>query len=156
MCSWRLSNQFNMTTRRRADAEVRALLAAGAYTQAMRTRDRFGDSGLTGVLIAVPEGNGLRVDTWLMSCRVLGRRLDEAMFAALVRYAAENRYTHITGEYIPTAKNSQVADLYIRLGCAAASQEGERRLFVWEMGKVFPAPSMIACTDLTQGAGVPV
>ncbi|MGA2739129.1 MAG: HAD-IIIC family phosphatase [Bryobacteraceae bacterium] len=150
------TNQFNMTTRRRADAEVRALLAAGAYTQAMRTRDRFGDSGLTGVLIAVPEGNGLRVDTWLMSCRVLGRRLDEAMFAALVRYAAENRYTHITGEYIPTAKNSQVADLYIRLGCAAASQEGERRLFVWEMGKVFPAPSMIACTDLTQGAGVPV
>jgi FkbH-like protein len=150
------TNQFNLTTRRHADAEVRALLAAGAYTQAMRTSDRFGDSGLTGVLIAVPEGAGLRVDTWLMSCRVLGRRLDEAMFAALVRYASENRYTHITGEYIPTAKNSQVADLYVRLGCVAAGQEGERRLFVWEMGKVFPAPSMIACTDLTQRAGVPV
>ena len=91
----------------------------------MRTSDRFGDSGLTGVLIAVPEGGGLRVDTWLMSCRVLGRRLEEAMFAALVRYAAENHYTHITGEYIPTAKNSQVADLYIRLGCAAG---GPRRV----------------------------
>src|ERR1039457_109537 len=98
--------------RRRGDAEVRALLAAGAYTQAMRASDRFGDSGLTGVLIAVPEGGGLRVDTWLMSCRVLGRRLEELMFGALVRYAAENHFTHITGEYIPTAKNSQVADLY--------------------------------------------
>jgi FkbH-like protein len=150
------TNQFNLTTRRRADAEVRALLAAGAYTQAMRTGDRFGDSGLTGVLIAVPEGAGLRVDTWLMSCRVLGRRLDEAMFAALVRYAMENGYAHITGEYIPTAKNSQVADLYIRLGCAAAGQEGEGRLFLWEMGKVFSVPSMIACTDRTQRAGVPV
>src|ERR1700691_770681 len=150
------TNQFNLTTRRRADAEVRALLAAGAYTQAMRTSDRCGDSGFTGVLIAVPEGAGLRVDTWLMSCRVLGRRLDEAMFAALVRYGAENGYTRITGEYIPTAKNSQVADLYIRLGCTAAGQEGERRLFVWEIGKVFPAPSMIACTDLTQGAGAAV
>jgi len=150
------TNQFNLTTRRRADAEVRALPAAGAYTQAMRASDRFGDSGLTGVLIAIPEGTGLRVDTWLMSCRVLGRRLEEAMFAALVRYAAENHYTHITGEYIPTAKNSQVADLYDRLGCAAGGQEGESRLFRWETGKAFPAPSMIDCADLTQRAGAVV
>jgi predicted enzyme involved in methoxymalonyl-ACP biosynthesis len=135
---------------------VRALLAAGAYTQAMRASDRFGDSGLTGVLIAIPEGGGLRVDTWLMSCRVLGRRLEEAMFAALVRYAAENHFTHITGEYIPTAKNGQVADLYIRLGCAPAGQEGESRLFLWETGKAFPAPAMVACADLTQGAGAAV
>jgi FkbH-like protein len=150
------TNQFNLTTRRRGDAEVRALLAAGAYTQAMRTSDRFGDSGLTGVLIAVPEGGRLRVDTWLMSCRVLGRRLDEAMFGALVRYAAENGYTGITGEYIPTAKNGQVANLYIRLGCAAAGQEGDSRFFLWETGKVFPAPAMIECVDFTQREGAAV
>ena len=150
------TNQFNLTTRRRTDAEVRALLAAGAYTQAMRSSDRFGDSGLTGVLIAIPEGSGLRVDTWLMSCRVLGRRLEEAMFAALVRYAAQNHYTHITGAYIPTAKNSQVADLYVRLGCVAAGREGESRFFLWETKKVFPLPAMIVCADLTQRAGLAV
>jgi len=150
------TNQFNLTTRRRGDAEVRALLAAGAYTQAMRAGDRFGDSGLTGVLIAVPEGGGLRVDTWLMSCRVLGRRLDEVMFGALVRYASENRYTHVTGAYIPTAKNSQVADLYIRLGCATAGEQGESRFFRWEMGKVFAVPAMISCVDLTQRSGAAV
>jgi predicted enzyme involved in methoxymalonyl-ACP biosynthesis len=122
----------------------------------MRTSDRFGDSGLTGVLIAVPEGGGLRIDTWLMSCRVLGRRLDEAMFAALVRYAAENRYTDITGEYIPTAKNSQVADLYTRLGCVLSDQEDESRFFRWETGKIFPVPGMIACVDVTQRAGAAV
>jgi FkbH-like protein len=143
------TNQFNLTTRRRADAEVRALLTAGAYTQVLRTSDRFGDSGLTGVLIAIPEGGGLRVDTWLMSCRVLGRRLDEVMFGALVRYAEEHPYTHITGEYIPSAKNSQVADLYIRLGCVAAGEQGESRFFRWETGKMFAAPAMIACMDLT-------
>jgi FkbH-like protein len=148
------TNQFNLTTRRRGDAEVRALPAA--YTQAMRASDRFGDSGLTGVLIALPEGGGLRVDTWLMSCRVLGRRLDEVMFAALVRYAAENGYAHITGEYIPTAKNGQVADLYVRLGCAAAGQEGESRFFRWETGRMFAAPAMIACADLTRRAGAAV
>jgi hypothetical protein len=78
------------------------------------------------------------------------------MFTALVRYAAENHFTHITGEYIPTAKNGQVADLYIRLGCAPAGQEGESRLFLWETGKAFPAPAMVACADLTQGAGAAV
>ena len=81
-------------------------------------------------------------------------------FAALVRYASENHYTHIAGEYSPTAKNSQVADLYHRLGCAAAghqrSEAGESRLFRWETGKVFPAPSMIDCADLTQRAGTAV
>lgn len=144
------TNQFNLTTRRRGDAEVRALLAAGAYTQAMRASDRFGDSGLTGVLIAIPDGAGLRVDTWLMSCRVLGRRLEEAMFGALVRYAAENHYAHITGEYIPTVKNSHVADLYIRLGCAEAGRDGESRLFRWETGRLFPVPFIMECADFTQ------
>jgi FkbH-like protein len=142
------TNQFNLTTRRRTDAEVRALLAAGVYTQAMRASDRFGDNGLTGVLIAVPEGRGLRVDTWLMSCRVLGRRLEEAMFAALVRYAGKKEYTHIIGEYMPTAKNGQVADLYARLGCAPAGQDGESR-FLWELGQQFTLPTTIECTDLT-------
>ena len=150
------TNQFNLTTRRRGDAEVRALVAGGAYTQAMRASDRFGDSGLTGVLIAIPEGGGLRVDTWLMSCRVLGRRLEDVMFGALVRYAAENRCTHITGEYIPTAKNGQVADLYIRLGFGSAGREGESRFFRWETGKAFAPPAMIECADLTQRAGATV
>jgi len=49
-----------------------------------------------------------------------------------------------------------VADLYARLGCAAAGQEGESRLFRWETGRVFPAPATIKCTDLTQRAGVTV
>jgi len=142
------TNQFNLTTRRRTDAEVRALLTAGAYTQAMRVADRFGDSGLTGVLIAILEGEGLRVDTWLMSCRVLGRRLEEVMFAALVRYAAGNHYAHILGEYIPTAKNSQVAGLYSRLGCVPAGQNGESRLFRWQMGGTFSPPAIIECVDL--------
>jgi len=150
------TNQFNLTTRRCGDAEVRALRAAGAYTQAMRASDRFGDSGLTGVLIAIPEGGGLRVDTWLMSCRVLGRRLEEVMFGALVRYAAQNKYMYITGEYISTAKNSQVADLYVRLGCAATGQKGESRLFRWDMGRMFLAPAMLVCEDLTQRAGAAV
>ncbi|HEY6346236.1 MAG TPA: HAD-IIIC family phosphatase [Bryobacteraceae bacterium] len=138
------TNQFNLTTRRRTDAEVRALVAAGAYTLAMRVGDRFGESGLTGVLIAIPEGTGLRVDTWLMSCRVLGRRLEEVMFAALVRYAARHGYTELVGEYIPTAKNGLAADLYDRLGCVNLR---------WDTRRPFALPAMIECVDLTQPSG---
>jgi FkbH-like protein len=138
------TNQFNLTTRRRTDAEVRALVAAGAYTQAMRVTDRFGDSGLTGVLIAIPDGTRLRVDTWLMSCRVLGRRLEEVMFAALVHYAAKNGYTELVGEYIPTAKNGLAADLYDRLGCVNLR---------WDTRRPFALPAMIECVDLTQPSG---
>jgi hypothetical protein len=49
-----------------------------------------------------------------------------------------------------------VANLYIRLGCAAGGQEGESRFFLWETGKVFPAPAMIECVDLTQREGAAV
>jgi len=80
----------------------------------------------------------------LMSCRVLGRRLEEGMFAMLVRYAAENDYEYITGEYIPTAKNRQVTDLYLRLGCTLAAQKGDSQLYRWETGRVFPFPPIIA------------
>jgi hypothetical protein len=59
------------------------------------------------------------------------------------------RYTHIRGEYIPTAKNSQVADLYLRLGCSPAGAEGQSTFFHWEAGKPFAAPGMIECAYLT-------
>jgi len=135
------TNQFNVTTRRRSSEEVVRLMDAGAYTLAMRVTDRFGDSGLTGILIAVQQGEDLYIDTWLMSCRVLGRRLDEVMFASVVRHAASRR---IVGEFIPTAKNGQVADLYPRLGFVPAPNA----LFVREAA-AYEAPAMIRCTDLT-------
>jgi FkbH-like protein len=143
------TNQFNLTTRRRSDAEIRALLAAGAYTQALRAADRFGDNGLTGVLIAVADGADLRIDTWLMSCRVMGRRLEEVMLAALVRHAAAGPYTHIRGEYIPTAKNKPVEDLYTRLGFTPAGEQDEVRYFRRATSEPFEAPLMIECVDLT-------
>jgi FkbH-like protein len=111
------TNQFNLTTRRRSESQLRALMASsGCYTQAVRLSDRFGDSGLTGVLIAVLEGQGLRIDTWLLSCRVLGREVEKVMLGALARHGPSLGATCITGDYIPTEKNAQVRDLFPRLG----------------------------------------
>ncbi|HKF66708.1 MAG TPA: hypothetical protein VKB36_09270, partial [Vicinamibacterales bacterium] len=111
------TNQFTLTTRRTTASEVTAWMQDPAwYTQCMRLHDRFGDSGLTGVMIAVREGETLRIVNWLMSCRVLGRRIENLMLASLMRHARRAGVAAVIGEFLPTAKNEQTADLFDRFG----------------------------------------
>ncbi len=111
------TNQFNLTTRRVSAADVEQLIGDPlVYTQFMRLHDRFGDNGISGILVAVREGRSYRIDQWLLSCRVLGRRVEDVMLTALLRHAAGQGATEAIGEYLPTAKNSQVAGLYPKFG----------------------------------------
>jgi FkbH-like protein len=111
------TNQFNLTTRRITEAECLALLhRPDCYTQFMRLKDRFGDNGLTGILIAFVEDKTLRIDNWLISCRVLGRRVEDAMISAALAFAVERQCEFALGEYIPTAKNNQVSEIYLKFG----------------------------------------
>ena len=111
------TNQFNLTTRRITEAECLALMnRPDCYTQFMRLKDRFGDNGITGILIAFVEADTLRIDNWLISCRVLGRRVEDAMLAAALSFAAERNCTFGLGEYIPTAKNGQVSGIFEKYG----------------------------------------
>ena len=103
------TNQFNLTTRRHSWEEVLALLGTpGAIAMTVRVRDRFGDDGLIGVVIGVPEPGrdvpSLRIDTWLMSCRVIGRTVEQFAFRVLLDQASRCGYRRIIGEYLPTAK----------------------------------------------------
>jgi FkbH-like protein len=111
------SNQFNLTTRRYTEAEVAAMEADPALvTLQARLVDRFGDNGMISVAILRPEGEALAIDTWLMSCRVLGRRMEEAMLAELVAAAQARGADALIGRYLPTQKNALVADHYEKLG----------------------------------------
>jgi FkbH-like protein len=114
------TNQFNLTTRRHTREEVQRLLALpAAIGMTLRVEDRFGDHGLIGVMIAVPADGDrrvLRVDTWLMSCRVIGRTVEEFSFGELLDRARRLGYREINGEYIPTKKNALVSELYDRMG----------------------------------------
>ena len=58
----------------------------------------------------------LRIDNWLISCRVLGRRVEDAMLAAALQFAADNHCDSALGEYIPTAKNAQVSGIFEKFG----------------------------------------
>jgi FkbH-like protein len=146
------TNQFNLTTRRFSTAEVTALLERpDVYTQFLRLRDRFGDNGITGILMAYQEGSAFRIHNWLMSCRVLGRRVEDAMLAALFSFARRREAAEIIGEYIPTAKNGQVANLYERFGFEKIAEDADGTVrYRARITDEFRAPAWLEVDDTTQ------
>ena len=111
------TNQFNLTTRRYSDAEIK-MFAAGTTSDVfyLRLNDRFGDYGITGACILRYEDGVAFLDTFLLSCRVLGRGVEDIFLANILNLAAQKGCSEATGEYIPTSKNAQVNGFYEKHG----------------------------------------
>ena len=107
------TNQFNLTTHRHGAAEVERFARQGE-AMAIRVRDRFGDAGVVGLaLVSVEEeGRQWRIDSFLLSCRVIGRGIETAMLTVIAARGRQAGATHLIGDYIPTAKNSLCANFY--------------------------------------------
>lgn len=113
------SNQFNLTTRRYTEAEVAAMQDDPAcHTLQVRLTDKFGDNGMISVVILRKdaEPDAWVFDTWLMSCRVLKRRVEEATLATVVEAARAAGIGKLYGDYLPSPKNGMVEDHYGKLG----------------------------------------
>jgi len=111
------TNQFNLTTRRYTEEDVRTMMAdPDLVTFQVRLADKYGDNGMIAVVIAKPAQDALMIDTWLMSCRVLGRRVEHAVLNLLMGEARKRGYRTVIGEFRPTAKNALVRDHYAGLG----------------------------------------
>jgi FkbH-like protein len=128
------SNQFNLTTRRYTLTEMEAIAASyehiGIYG---RLTDRFGDNGLVSVVMGSINGRQLHLDLWLMSCRVLKREMEMAMLDALVERAKRRNVASLVGYYLPTAKNSMVAEHYQKLGFYLVSSDEKTKSTVWSL-----------------------
>lgn len=125
------SNQFNLTTMRRTETEVLALVESANYACfTVRLRDRFGDYGLICVVVLKLAPRSIEIDTWLMSCRVLNRQVEEVTLNEIFRIASARGAETVRGNYIPTAKNHLVRDLYPRLGFSLISEDEGRSVFV--------------------------
>jgi FkbH-like protein len=119
------SNQFNLTTRRRSEAEVERLLGReDVVARTIEVDDAFGQYGLVGVAVAEIVGDRAELDTLLMSCRVLGRGVETTFLALLVETLRERGVGDVVGRYLATKKNALVADLYPRHGFEATGDEG--------------------------------
>jgi FkbH-like protein len=117
------TNQFNLTTRRHGLPQLQAFMNdLNCVHLFLRLRDRFTDHGLVSLMIALRQGDVLDIDTWLMSCRVIGRTVETAMLDHLCRLAEPLGCASVRGTYIPTAKNAMVADVYAKYGFELVSR----------------------------------
>ncbi|MGL1934862.1 MAG: HAD-IIIC family phosphatase [Fibrobacterales bacterium] len=107
------SNQFNLTTRRHTLTALKDIEANNGSVVVVEYTDKFGDQGIISVLIVVPDKDQYRIDSWVMSCRVLNRTIEEAMFTWLRHETSSH---DILGEFIVTEKNSLVSNLYKSFG----------------------------------------
>lgn len=99
------TNQFNFTTIRRSESEIQQLARSGLECQIIEVKDRFGDYGLVGIMIFSTDRDRLKIDTFLLSCRVLGRGVEHSMFDRLASIAQERNLLFIDIIYLATQKN---------------------------------------------------
>lgn len=125
------TNQFNLTTRRYTDAEVHQFREdKDVIVYSMAVSDKFGDEGVVGVAIVRIKENDWWIDSFLMSCRVIGRSAETALLARIVKDARAAKAKRIIGEYIPTKKNPPAADLFERHGFGMTT-ETEDNSTIW-------------------------
>jgi FkbH-like protein len=120
------TNQLNLTTRRYSAAEIAAMVAApDRDVFHVRLADRFGDYGVCGLAILGGAGGELAIDTLLLSCRVIGRGVEEAVLSFLERWSRRRGAAALAAEYRPSSRNELVADLFDRLGYRRTSESDE-------------------------------
>jgi FkbH-like protein len=107
------TNQFNLTTRRYTEADLRGFLQDDRHQiLSMSLTDRFGDSGIIGAAITVVKNGTLFIDTFLLSCRVIGRTVETAFLSYIHDRALKRGIDSVVGEFIPTTKNEPCKDMY--------------------------------------------
>ena len=142
------SNQFNLTTRRYTEAQVAAVeLATPHHTFQLRLIDRFADNGIIAVVICTDDGPDWVIDTWLMSCRVLNRTVEQATLDCLVARAKAMGVHALIGEYRKTARNEMVADHYVQLGFSQLVSSNDITRWKLEVASYVPSRTPIIITD---------
>lgn len=132
------TNQFNLTTRRYTEMEIQERLQNPSWRVFWcACRDRFADEGVIGVVLVEIQADEWRLDTLLMSCRVLGRGVEKALLGTVCQQADEAGATSVLGEYLRTAKNAQTESFYESCGFTVVEKSPNRS--AWR--RALPAPA---------------
>ncbi len=130
------TNQFNLTTKRHAPGDLERMVRdKNRIVYAYRVEDCFGDSGIVAALTVCTEDSVPVIEEFVMSCRVMGRNIEQGILGDVERSLQEQGYKAVRGVYIPTDKNKPVAELYRRLGYkrAASGREPEGGAQIYEL-----------------------
>jgi FkbH-like protein len=133
------SNQFNLRTIRYSEKDIEAISKSKEYyTFSLTLHDKFGDHGLIAVIILKKEDDStLFIDTWIMSCRVLKRGMENFTLNQIIEWAKTNNFSKIKGEYVPTKKNGIVKDHFLNLGFTQAGDKWLLRIMNFSKQNTF-------------------
>ena len=136
------TNQFNLTTRRYSEAQIAEMAKKTEWNiRSVRVRDRFGDHGIVGVAIVLDQGDQCEIDTFLLSCRVIGRTVETALLAHIAKDAAERGCKRLVGWFLPTKKNAPARDFYSQHKFGLVEQTHDGKLWsldLTQQGVPFP------------------
>lgn len=136
------SNQFNLTTVRYSAREIDRLTAdPSVAVWSLDVADRFGAAGLTGVVVVRCDGDMATIESLFMSCRVLGRGIEFAIWPSIFADAAARGCRRVQASFRPTAKNAQAADFYDRLGLPLTAEAEGMRSYEIALAALSPPPS---------------
>lgn len=118
------TNQFNLTTHRYTETDIREFVRNGARVWGLRVSDRFGDNGLTGLIIVTINQGEAMIDTLLLSCRILGKNIEDAFVRYTLSLLKSEGIRTVNAVYSPTVKNIQVRNFYDKIGFGFIEDRG--------------------------------
>ena len=133
------TNQFNLTTRRYSEQQIAEMASNPTWeVLSVRVKDRFGDHGLVGVAITHDERDACEIDTFLLSCRVIGRSVETGLVSYIAQSARARGRKRLAGRFLPTKKNTPAAEFYAQSGFQRQppDDEGQRWIFNLEEGQI--------------------
>jgi len=111
------TNQFNLTTKRYQEEDIQKMVNDKKFQiECAQVSDKFGDNGITGVFIINKNDNEWIIDSFLLSCRVMGRGIEEGILAHILEQAKKQSVSKVKGQYIPTKKNLPCENFYQNYG----------------------------------------
>jgi FkbH-like protein len=141
------TNQFNLTTRRYAEADLSRMIQSGMFARGLRVTDRFGDEGWVGFALFErgPGGAQARLDTFLLSCRILGRRIEHAFLAACLEELRAAGVRRVEAAFRPSAKNAICEGFLAEVGFAETDSDETQTSYAIDLSGGAPAvPAHVA------------
>lgn len=138
------TNQFNMTTRRYTEEYINKFSKSDNFlVLSVKIEDKFGDNGITGAVIVEKGTDSWRIDTFLLSCRVIGRKVEEVLLAYLMQQAINEDIKVLMGEFIHTKKNAPALEFYKNNGFKLASKGSDTEIWEYDLAKKYKSPDFI-------------
>jgi len=140
------TNQMNLTTRRLSEQELQTWVQAdNRKLWAFRVKDKFGDSGLTGILSLEIDSRAARIVDFVLSCRVMGRNLEQSMVAFAAKHCAAWGLRELCATYLPTPKNKPCHRFWLTSGFSCNDTQDR---FTWQLAEPYSFPAGVGLREL--------